>query len=250
MHKKSFLLSDTLWQILFYMSRENTKIDFFIKIWYNKIMKSTPLDIIIWETAQKSHLDDSTKKCFEFYFQNQKVGKCSVRFCQNAYGIYGENQFFPDCWFCEEKHFIQFFGKSTQLKPFLEITNLDFSDFQGKGFGRMGLQTMYRLSEELGAEGRIFLTARKRTTSLREPAPFYEHCGFKGNEGSEGGKYFEPTPENIDKLFSKPIHPLFRAQEVSTAENENSIVDSQTGQIKVPQKLKKILSETRTAQRS
>ena len=232
------------------MSRENTKIDFFIKIWYNKGMKTEPLDIIIWKSAQESHQADSSERNFEFYFQNQKVGKCSIRLCQHAYGIYGENQFFPDCWFCDEKNFIQFFGQAAQLKPFLEITNFDFSDFQGKGFGRMGLQLMQQLSEKLGMGGRVSLTAQKKPTSLREPATFYEHCGFKGNEGCEGGKYFEPNTENMNTLFSKPIHPLFRVQEVAIKENENSIIDPQTGQIRIPKKLRKALSRNTPLQRS
>ena len=90
------------------MSRENTKIDLFIKIKYNYCMKSTPLDILIWENAQESHLDDSSTRCFEFYFQNQKVGKCSFHVCKKAYGIYGKHQFFPENWFCEEKNFLIF----------------------------------------------------------------------------------------------------------------------------------------------
>ena len=196
-------------------------------------MKKTPIDIIIWQTAKEGEQDDSSSQNFEFYFQNKKVGKCSILFCQNAYALCDDKQFFPDSWFYQDEQIYALFGRQAPLRPFLEVTNFDFSDFQGQGFGRMGLQEMYQLSQKLGAEGRIYLTAKKKETSLREPATFYEHCGFKGNEGHDGGKYFDPNPENIHILFSKPTHPFFKMQEIPLKQNGNILIDHRAGQIKI-----------------
>ncbi len=208
-------------------------------------MKKTPVDIIIWQTNKASLEDSSSTQKFKFYFQNKKVGECSIRFCQNAYGLRDDKQFFPDNWFYSDKEICAFGGKQALLKPFLEITKFNFSKFQGQGFGRMGLQLMSQLSKKLGAEGRIYLTSQKEKTSLREPATFYEHCGFKGNEGKDGGKYFDPTPENIHILFSKPIHADFKIKEIPVIQKENSLINTITGQIKTPQKLKNILNQQR-----
>ena len=207
-------------------------------------MENTPLDIILWKTAEESTEDNSSSKDFEFFFQNQNVGKASMRLCKNTYGLFDNKRFFPNTWFYEDEQVYEFYGRQAPLKPFLEITNFDFSNFQGKGFGRMGLQLMYQLSQKSGAEGRIFLTAQKKETSLREPAPFYEHCGFKGYEGIEG-KYFEPSPETLQQLFSKQAHPLFIMREIPIRENENSFIDLRTGKIKIPPKLKNILTRQR-----
>lgn len=207
-------------------------------------MEKTPLDIIIWPTAKDASQDDSSGQKFEFYFQKQKVGYCSVRLCKNAYGLCDEKQFFPDNWFYKDEQACVFFGRQAPLKPFLEVTKFNFSNFQGQGFGRMGLQLIYQLSQKLGAEGRLYLTSKKEETSLRDPAPFYEHCGFKGNEGHDGGKYFSPCPENVRILFSKPAHPNFKMQEVP-AQNKNSLINIKTGHIEIPQKLKEILNNQR-----
>ena len=75
------------------------------------------------------------------------------------------------------------------------------------------------------------MDAQKEKSSLRDPATFYEHCGFKGNEGVDGRKYFEPTRESIQALFSKPAHPLFQMKEVPFQESEYSIIDRKTGEI-------------------
>ena len=209
-------------------------------------MEKTPIDIIIWHTTKESHEDDSSSQDFEFYFQNKKVGKCSIRFCQNAYGLCDNKQFFPDNFFYQDEQVYAFWGRQALLRPFLEITKFNFSEFQGQGFGRMGLQKMYQLSQKLGAEGRIYLTSKKEESSLREPALFYEHCGFKGNEGHDGGKYFEPTGESIQALFSKPAHPLFQMKEVPFQESENSIIDRKTGLIKIPKVMQKMLEHQKS----
>ena len=201
-------------------------------------MAHTPIDVIFSDTLL------SDDKNFEFYFQNQKIGKCSVSLFKNAWGLCEEQQFFPDSWFDQSQKEQTAYGVRAPLKPFLEITNFDFSNFQGQGFGRMGLQKMYQLSQELGAEGRMSLIAQKKKTSLRSPAPFYEFCGFKGIiSGQEERKYFNPTPNNLKTLFSKPIHPLFKMKEIPITPNENSFIDNKTGQIKVSQALKTLLNQ-------
>ena len=206
-------------------------------------MKKNSLDITIWRTAQENSQDDSTRRDFEFYFQNKKVGLCSIRLCHNAYGICGEKQFFPENWFCEEKQPFDFFGQSNRLKPFLEIANFDFSNFQGQGFGRMGLQKMYQLSKILGAEGRISLDAQKKATSKKDPTFFYEHCGFKGNEGESGRKYFDPSPENVGLLFSKLSPSDFLIKEIPVQDDGILLINQRTGQFRITQKLKKILEQ-------
>ena len=203
-------------------------------------MQRTPLDIIFRKTAQDQWADDSSSRAFEFYFQNTKVGKCSTRLCQHAYALCDNHRFFPTTWFNQNTE-IGPMGTQAPLKPFLEVTNFDFSNFQAKGFGRMGLQKMYQLSQKLGAEGRIYLTAKKKETSLREPATFYEHCGFKGNEGHDCRKYFTPNPENIHALFSKPSLPDFLIKEVPVQDNGISLINPRTGQFRITQKLKEIL---------
>ena len=209
-------------------------------------MENTPLDIITWPTHKTAHQDDLSAKKFEFYFQNQYVGRCSIRLLQNAWGLCDEKRFFPENWFYDNSQFLQFFGKQALLKPILEVTKFNFSDFQGQGFGRMGLQKMFQLSCKLGAQGRITLEAKKEKTSLRDPATFYEHCGFKGNEGIDGRKYFEPTGESIQALFSKPAHPLFQMKEVPFQESENSIIDRKTGLIKIPKAIKEFLGKQKS----
>lgn len=204
-------------------------------------MKNTPFDIILWKTFQEGHQDDSSRKDFEFYFQNQKVGKCSIRLCQNAYAIYGEKQFFPDSWFYEDEQICNPVGRQALLRPFLEITDFDFRNFQGKGFGRTGLQMMYHLARKLGAKGRISLIAQKRSPSLCDPTPFYEHCGFEGNENNSGRKYFDPNPQNIAILFSKKNFQFFKMKEIAVKENKNFIIDRHTGQVRIPEALKEFL---------
>ena len=207
-------------------------------------MTGTPLAIIMWKTPQESFKDDSSRRDFEFYFQNQKVGNSSARLCQNAHGLCGDKQFFPDNWFCNEGHSFQVWGESCLLKPFLEITNFDFSDFQGQGFGRMGLQMMYQLAKTSKAEGRISLIAQKKREFFNSPAPFYEHCGFQGIvRGMDERKYFNPIPENIQSLFSNPISPCFKVKEIPVKENRNSFVDPHTGQIKIPAVLKRLFDQ-------
>ena len=205
-------------------------------------MKKTPVDVIFSDTFIFI-MDD---RDFEFYFQDQKVGKCSVSLFRDGWGMCDEQQFFPDSWFDKSQKKQMACGVKAPLKPFLEITNFDFSDFQGRGFGRMGLQKMYQLSQELGAEGRMSLLAQKKKTSLRSPAPFYEFCGFKGIiAGQEGRKYFNPTPRNVKNLFSKPIHPLFMMKKLPQKENEGSFIDSKTGEIRISKVLQDILLQQR-----
>ena len=117
-------------------------------------MQNTYLDVIMWKTDRENHQDDSSRRDFCFSFQNQNVGKCSIRLCSNVYAMCDDRRFFPDAWFYKDEQICEDFGRQALLKPFLEITNFDFSNFQGKGFGRMGLKMMYNLSQKLGAEAK------------------------------------------------------------------------------------------------
>lgn len=210
-------------------------------------MENAPFDIILWKTDKENHQDDSSRKDFEFYFQNQKVGICSTRLCQNAYAMYGEKQFFPNGWFYQDEQICEpVIGREALLKPFLEITNFDFRNFQGKGFGRTALQMMYHLSQKSGAEGRISLIAQKKAVFLNEPTPFYEHCGFKGNNGFSGRKYFDPNSQNVAILFSKNGISALKIKEIAVRENENSVIDHRTGQVRIPKILKDLLDRQRS----
>lgn len=81
-------------------------------------------------------------------------------------------------------------------KPVLEIDGFGTVGYQGKGSGRAGLQECYELSQHMGCEGRMVVHA------TWDAGSFYEHCGFKSNNPGEPGiKYFEPTSENLEKLF-------------------------------------------------
>jgi len=67
----------------------------------------------------------------------------------------------------------------------------------GRGYGRAGLQECYKLAQEV-SDGRMVVHATWGA------GPFYEHCGFKGEQaGKEGIKYFEPTEEALGALFPK-----------------------------------------------
>ena len=97
-----------------------------------------------------------------------------------------------------------------------------------------------KLAKNSKAEGRITLDARKQDTSLRDPVTFYEHCGFKGNEGESGRKYFDPIPTSMHLLFSKAASGDFQMVEVPVQQNENSFIDVKTGNIRCPKTFKKL----------
>ena len=84
------------------------------------------------------------------------------------------------------------------LKPFINISRYDFTGYQKQGFGRLGLQHCFRLSHQLGGQGRICLCATNNAGG------FYEKCGFYGTQkGKDGYKFFNPLPYNLKLLFSQ-----------------------------------------------
>ena len=138
---------------------------------------------------------------FDMKDGDETVGNIAVSVHKQKEEFRGENQVYPDSWFIDDKH----------LKPILEIDGFGtcgFSEvddsgnpivYQGKGYGRAGLQRAYEISLEKGCEGRMEVYATWGAGS------FYEHCGFacmdNKNRGHPGIKYFEPTKENIAKLY-------------------------------------------------
>ncbi len=142
-------------------------------------------------------LDYQTSEKYEFISHHCVVGECSTVVQSHIHALRGKHQFYPDSWFI---------GDSECLKPVLEITRYSFEHYKHQGFGRAGLQRLFELSKQKGCAGRIHLHADK------EGPAFYEHCGFVGlSAGQNGRKYFDPTPDNIAKLFSKQI-PLVKME--------------------------------------
>lgn len=119
-------------------------------------------------------LDISNIFAYDMFAGDTKVGTCNISIHPQYSGFQC-----PDTW---------------KDKSVLEIDG--FGTFQRNGYGRAGLQKCYELSQQMGCEGRIVVHATWGAGS------FYEHCGFNSyNPGKPGIKYFEPTPENLEKLF-------------------------------------------------
>lgn len=124
----------------------------------------------------ESHFDIGKMFVYDMFYGGTKIGTCSI-------SIHSKHDGYkcPDSW---------------KDKPVLEIDGFGTVGSQGKGYGRAGLQECYELSQHMGCEGRIVVH------STWEAGSFYECCGFKGNNpGKPGIKYFEPTSENLQKLF-------------------------------------------------
>lgn len=122
------------------------------------------------------HLNLGNMYAYDMFDGDIKVGICNI-------SIHPQHDAFkcPDSW---------------KGKPVMEIDAFGSTEAQDHGFGRAGLQQCYEKSLELGCEGRIVVHATWGAGS------FYEHCGFQSdNLGKPGIKYFEPTPENLAKLF-------------------------------------------------
>ena len=171
-------------------------------------MEKDAFDIHIWLTQNDSSQDEIHDQNCAFYFQGKKVGEASVGIRINAYAPREKMQFYPDSWFCAPPQKSDILGSISPMKPFLEITRYDFFENVGKGYGRWGLQKLYQLSCQLGAEGRISLDAQNHS------AGFYEHFGFVGIiSGEDGRKYFDPTEENVKALFSKKADENFILKE-------------------------------------
>lgn len=151
------------------------------------------IDVCMWDKGKDGieprDLDYETSEEYLFLDNERVVGCCATEVQSHLKACRGEAQFYPDSWFI---------GDTEYLKPVLEIPAFSFENYRKQGYGRAGLQQLFHLSQAKGCEGRIHLLANK------EGPAFYEHCGFIGLEaGKNGYKYFDPTPENIAKLFSK-----------------------------------------------
>lgn len=123
---------------------------------------------------------------FDMVDNEHKVGNIDISIHRKKIVSGDEHQSYPSSWFVEN---------SNQLKPVLSIDGLGLFGYQGAGYGRAALQRAYEMSVEQGCEGRI-------EVPVTWNAGFYEHCGLVGKEiGKPETKYFEPTPENIEKLY-------------------------------------------------
>lgn len=123
---------------------------------------------------------------FDMVDNEQRVGNIDISIHRKKIASDDERQSYPSSWFVEN---------SNQLKPVLSIDGLGLFGYQGAGYGRAALQRAYEMSVEQGCEGRI-------EVPVTWNAGFYEHCGLVGKEaGKPETKYFEPTPENIEKLY-------------------------------------------------
>lgn len=123
---------------------------------------------------------------YDMVDNEQRVGNIDISIHRKKIASDDERQSYPSSWFVEN---------SNQLKPVLSIDGLGLFGYQGAGYGRAALQRAYEMSVEQGCEGRI-------EVPVTWNAGFYEHCGLVGKEiGKPETKYFEPTPENIEKLY-------------------------------------------------
>ena len=138
-----------------------------------------------WWKKQKGELLD--------IFQNfQKLGSCSCVIVENQISPKGEGQIFPDSWFIDKY--------SNIVLPTLEITGLEALNKKGTGQGRLCLQALYKLSRRKGCGGRLQVIASFGAGT------FYEHCGFQGPQnGADGIKYFDPTPQSLALLFPNSV---------------------------------------------
>ncbi len=153
------------------------------------------IDTYKWNDDAQVEQDYLTCAIYAFYYQGKQIGKCGTEIQTHINGWRGVKQFYPDNWFeddCGEK-----------LKPVLDVNLYSTKGNQHQGFGRAGLQALYAFSVQNGCGGRMHLTATDGAGG------FYEHCGFIGlSPKSDGLKYFDPTPENIQLLFAKKQYDL------------------------------------------
>lgn len=123
---------------------------------------------------------------FDMVDNEHKVGNIDISIHRKKIVSGDERQSYPSSWFVEN---------TNQLKPVLSIDGLGLFGYQGAGYGRAALQRAYEMSVEQGCEGRI-------EVPVTWNAGFYEHCGLVGKKvGQPETKYFEPSPENIEKLY-------------------------------------------------
>lgn len=131
------------------------------------------------------HREGELFDIFDFY---RKIGSCTLTLVRDQQSPRYEQQFFPNSWFVDKT--------SDQMKPVLEVTSLEVFQQESTGNGRLCLQALYELSQKKGCGGRIQVLTTLGSVS------FYEHCGFEGGQkGEEGLKYFNPTSQNLTRLF-------------------------------------------------
>ena len=125
---------------------------------------------------------------FDIFDTYKKIGSCTLTLVRDQQSPRNEHQFFPNSWFVDKT--------TDQMKPVLEVTGLETFQQRSTGNGRLCLQALYDLSQKKGCDGRI------QALAAFGSAPFYEHCGFEGGKkGEDGLKYFNPTSQNVMRLF-------------------------------------------------
>ena len=161
------------------------------------------------EDVTRAILEDLTNS--EMYsfdmLDSKKIGEIHISIHKKKTDIQKEKHTYPDSFYIED---------SNQLKPILEIDGFSTIGNSGGGYGRAGLQRAYEMSVEKGCEGRMEVHATWGAGA------FYEHCGFMGKEkGKPGVKYFEPTSENIKKLYKggKRENLTFKMAETMALDN-------------------------------
>lgn len=170
----------------------------------------------------------SSHMFFVMYDNEEKVGDCAISVHQNLTTERDKKQMYPDSWYIDEK--------SEETLPVLEVDGYSTIGSQGKGYGRLGYQEIYELSVKCGCGGRIITMPTFNAGNFYEklgmetPKPLleqlqeekekygnvrkdYEKEGYKSEEIDDiilemsGGyendtlKYFDPTPENLAKLY-------------------------------------------------
>ena len=125
---------------------------------------------------------------FEIYKNFKKIGTCLCQFLDVSTLTEDSLTVFPTTWFYHKR--------SKSLFPILEIAGLETLNDRNNGNGRLCLQALFNLSQSKNCGGRMVVRSKFGST------PFYEHCGFVGqNAGQDGIKYFNPTKRNMDLLF-------------------------------------------------
>lgn len=146
----------------------------------NKSFKNIPETSLGWQPREG--------ELFDVFKSYQKIGSCALTLVENQEFPRTGACILPNSWFQDRN--------SNWVVPVLEITGLETFQQRCSGNGRLCLQALYDLSCRRGCGGRMQVFADF------DSAEFYEHCGFKGqNAGQNGFKYFDPTSENLHRLF-------------------------------------------------
>ena len=125
---------------------------------------------------------------FEIYKNFKKIGTCSCKFFDISTLTEDPLTILPISWFSQKR--------SRTILPVLEISGLETLNDRNNGNGRLCLQGLFNLSQSKNCGGRMVVRSKFGS------APFYEHCGFVGqNAGQDGIKYFNPIKGNVKLLF-------------------------------------------------